>query len=119
VPRGAEHVKNDAAVKATLAGAQAVPVAELAGSIPQSSSPRFDLAFTPGTDQLTVGRFDREGEQVYLLVNREQKGISAEVKGNSRVKVLDPSTGGIEEVALPARLPIQANRALMLIPRSD
>ncbi len=116
VPRAAEHVQNDAAVNAALASAQAVSVETLAGSIAQSCSPQFDLTFTPGTDKLTVGRFHQKGEQVYLLVNRTQEAITVNVTGGGAVNVLDPSTGKISRVILPAQLSLQATRALMLIP---
>tara|TARA_B110000483_G_scaffold8430_1_gene9993 strand:+ start:3288 stop:5549 length:2262 start_codon:yes stop_codon:yes gene_type:complete len=125
VPFGAEHGAHDAAVKAYLKNAEATPVKELAGSIPQSCSPDFDLSFTPGTENLTVGRFHRNGEQVYLLVNREQEGLTVEVEGqrakgkSGRIQVLDPSTGKISKVSLPATFALEANRAVMLIPDGD
>jgi hypothetical protein len=122
VPRGAEHAGNDQAVKAALQNAQSVSVEEIAGSIEKSYSPEFDLTFTPGTDKLTVGRFHRDEEQVYLLVNREQEEIVVEMKGrrgrggSGKVNVLDPSSGKISTVSLPARLTMEANRSLMVMP---
>ena len=119
VPRGAEHVKNDPDVKKALQEAQITRVDHIAESIAGSFSPKFDLAFTPGTDTLTVGRFHQKGEQVYLLVNRTQEAITVGVqrqRAEGQVNVLDPSTGKISDAALPLSLPLQANRALMLIP---
>jgi len=116
VPGQAEHKKNDSAVKETLAGAKPTGIKQLAGAIPQSYSADFALAFAPGPKTLTVGRFHQKGKQVYLLVNRLQKDISVEVKGEKSVQVLDPSTGKIKKVSLPATLPIKAIRALMLVP---
>jgi len=122
VPRGAEHAKNDPVVNKALKNAQVTKVGEIKDAIPISYSPQFDLAFTPGTDQLTIGRFHKDGEQVYLLVNRMQKAISVGVEGHrgstlsGKVKVLDPSTGKINEASLPIRLPLEANRSLMLMP---
>ncbi|MBT7068428.1 MAG: hypothetical protein HN919_19180 [Verrucomicrobia bacterium] len=118
VPRGAEHAKHDAPVKAWLKDAKPTRIATLAQAIPASFSSQFDLSFTPGTDQLVIGRFHQGGKQVYLLVNRLQKAITATVTrkgGAGRVVVLDPSTGKISKVGLPAKLPIQATRALLLI----
>ena len=125
VPRGAEHVKNDADVKKALQEAQITRVDHIAESIASSFSPSFDLVFTPGTDTLTIGRFHKDGEQVYLLVNRMQKAISVGVEGHrgstlsGKVKVLDPSTGKINEASLPIRLPLEANRSLMLMPDEE
>ena len=120
VPGGAEHENNNPVVNAYLKTAEVTPVKHLAESIAQSCSPEVDLSFTPGTDQLTVGRFLKDGDQVYLLVNREQEGIQVQVKGNRKgkeqIKVLDPSTGNIGEIPLPAKLTLEANRAMMLIP---
>jgi len=120
VPRGAEHTQNDPAVKAALQNARATRVDEIAGAITRSFSPEFDLTFTPGTDQLTVGRFHQNGKQVYLLVNRTQEVVSVGIIGHrndgGKIKVLDPSTGRITEASLPVRLPLEANRALMLMP---
>ncbi len=70
-----------------------------------------------------MGRFIRDEQQAYLLVNREQEGIKVQVKGQRKSKgklqLLDPSTGEINQVSLPATLPMKANRALMLIPDED
>ena len=117
VPRGAEHAKNDPSVKAALQNTQAVHLDKLAGGISRSYSADFDLTFAPGTDQLLVGHFYKNGKPVYLLVNRLQESVSIQIKGASgKVNVLDPSTGKINSVSLPARLSIEATRALMLIP---
>jgi hypothetical protein len=116
VPRGAEHSQNDSAVTNALQGAHVTAVEDVAGSIERSYSPQFDLTFTPGTGKLTVGRFHKDGKQIYLLVNRTQTAISVGVAGGSDpAQLLDPSTGEIRTITLPAELPLAANRALMLI----
>ncbi|HEC42451.1 MAG TPA: hypothetical protein ENI20_06450 [Bacteroides sp.] len=125
VPRHAEHAGNDQAVNVALKYAQAISVEEIAESIEKSYSPEFDLTFTPGTDKLTVGRFHQEAEQVYLLVNREQEEIVVEAQGqridggNGKVRILDPSTGEISSLSLPARIPLEANRSLILMPGQE
>jgi hypothetical protein len=122
VPRGAEHVGNDEAVKTVLQTAQFISIEEIAESIEKSYSPEFDLTFTPGTDKLTVGRFHQKAEQVYLLVNLEQEDILVDIQGrrvkggNGKVTMLDPSTGKISTVSLPARLTLEANRSILVIP---
>ena len=122
VPRGAEHAGNDQAVYAALKNARAISVEQIAGSIKKSYSPEFDLIFTPGTDKLTVGRFHQKNEQVYLLVNREQEEIMVDIQGqrvqsgNGKVRVLDPSTGKISSISLPASLTLEANRSIMVMP---
>ncbi|MBK1879642.1 hypothetical protein [Pelagicoccus mobilis] len=124
VPGGGEYARNDSVVRNALRDADAIAVDELAGAIENSYSTEFDLSFTPGTEHLTVGRFHRNGEQVYLLVNREQEGLEVTVEGHraknssGRIQVLDPSTGEISKVKLPARFSMGANRALMLIPEA-
>jgi hypothetical protein len=115
-PSQAEYKKNNPAVKAVMAGAKSISVNQLADAVPQSYSDEFALTFSLGPKTLTVGRFHQKGKQVYLLVNRLQKDISAKIKGPKTVQVLDPSTGKIKKVSLPATLPIKAVRALMLIP---
>ena len=125
VPRGAEYAKNDPAVKETFQNARAIRIDEIADAISQSYSPEFDLTFTPGTDTLTVGRFHRGGEQVYLLVNRSQEPISVSVQGHRRkgssdsIKLLDPSTGKIRNLSLPATLSLGGTRALLLMPDQE
>jgi hypothetical protein len=115
VPYGAEHVQHDAKVKAALENVRAVSLDAVARSIDRSCSPDFGLTFTPGTDQLMVGRFRQNGKPTYLLVNRVQEPISVHVKGSGKVKVLDPSTGNIRRVALPTNLRLEATRALMIV----
>lgn len=121
VPRGAEHIRNDRTVVASLQGAKATPVKALAAAIPNSYSAEFDLSFTPGTDQLAVGRFHKDGKQVYLLVNRTQEALTVEVNGPRSGalavgRLLDPSTGTAHQLQLPVTLNLQANRSLLLIP---
>jgi hypothetical protein len=121
VPRGAEYAKNDRAVVAALRGATSIAVDDLASAISNSYSSEFDLSFAVGPDQLAVGRFHKGGQPIYLLVNRTQKRLSVEVAGN-RVRgkamgqLLDPSTGEIHQLKLPARLDFEANRSLLLMP---
>jgi hypothetical protein len=125
VPRGAEYAKNDQKVKKSLQNAHKVGIDQIADLISNSYSSEFDLTFTPGTDQLTVGRFHKNSEQVYLLVNRMQKAISVDVQGHrvkggtGKIKVLDPSTGKISKVQLPAKLPLEANRSIILMPEQE
>ena len=125
VPYAAEYEKNDKKVLKNLRGAEKVDVDKLATSISNSYSPEFDLTFTPGTDKLTIGRFHKNNEQVYLLVNRLQEAITVEIDGQrlnktaGKIKLLNPSTGEISEIALPAKMSLEANRSLMLIPESE
>lgn len=122
VPHNAEHTTNDQEVKKALQNARKVDVNQIAGLIENAFSPEFDLTFTPGTDQLTIGRFYKNSEQVYLLVNRLQEAISVDVQGQrveggvGQIRVLDPSSGKISKVQLPASLPLEANRSLLLMP---
>jgi len=116
VPRLSEHKSNEKAVKTAMAGAKLIKVNQLAGSIPQSYSADFALSFEPGPKTLAVGRFHCDGQLVYLLVNREQKDIFATLTGAGKTTVLDPSSGSISTVSLPAKLPIKAVRALMVLP---
>ncbi|QHI68484.1 hypothetical protein [Tichowtungia aerotolerans] len=116
IPRGAEHAENDLALQATLKNKRVSPVGELASTITASYSSEFDLTFSPGTEQLTVGRFHKDGRLVYLLVNRKQEAISVNVNGGAEsVQVLDPSTGEIRTETLPVALPIGGIRAMLLI----
>lgn len=120
VPRGAEHAENDPAVRAALQNAQMIPVEGIAHSITRSYSPEFNLTFTPGTDQLTVGRFRRGGRQIYLLVNRSQEKLSVQIEGGSAaVSILDPSTGRTVRRKLPERVSLRATRALLLMPDQE
>lgn len=125
VPYGAEQCQNDRKVLKNLKHAQIVKVNELSALIKNSYSPEFDLTFTPGTDQLTIGRFYKNDAQVYLLVNRLQQDITVDVDGQlahktgAKIKLLNPSTGEISDIPLPSILKLEANRSLMLIPESE
>ena len=119
VPRGAEHAANDAAVNAILEQAAPTRMGSVAAAVGRSYSEEFDLKFSPGSDQLVVGRFRQNGKPVYFLVNRLQEEIPVKIIGKGQVKLLDPSTGKIKGVKLPAKLPLGATRALMLIPSNQ
>ncbi|MDQ8195975.1 hypothetical protein QEH59_16185 [Coraliomargarita sp. SDUM461004] len=121
VPRAAEHDVNDEAVISRLIGAKMTPHEELAAAIGRSCSADYDLSFSPGSDQLTVGRFYKEDQQVYLIVNRTEQMLSVQVDGHrdgaaTMGHVLDPSTGTIRQLRLPVTLELQATRSLLLIP---
>lgn len=115
VPSLSEHTKNDQHFKKALSGATVTPTNKIASSIPRSYSTDFSLSFSPDPKTLAVGRFHSKGKEVYLLVNRQQKDISAKITGKGKVSVLDPSTGKIRSVSLPAELPMKAVRALMIV----
>ncbi len=115
VPNLSEHQKNEKALKEALSGAVTTGLKQLVAVIPQSYSSDFSLSFSPDPKTLAVGRFHSKGKQVYLLVNRQQKDIIANVTGNGKVSVLDPSSGKISKLSLPAKLPLKAIRALMLL----
>ena len=122
VPYAAEYAENDKKVVKILQNAIEVEVNKLPDMISESYSNEFDLKFEPGTDKLIIGRFHKDNDQVYLLVNRLQKDIQVDIDGqrvnktSRKIKLLDPSTGEISEITLPACIPIEANRSLMLIP---
>lgn len=125
IPYAAEYAKHDKQVLKNLSNARKTSLNHLTASINNSYSPEFDLTFKPGTDKLTIGRFHKNGEHVYLLVNRLQKNISIDVEGNwtidssGKVMTLNPSTGEIREISLPASLPLRANRSLLIISKQD
>ena len=108
-----------------LKNAKEVSAGQLAGLISNSCSNEFDLTFTPGTDKLTVGRFYKNNEQVYLLVNRLQEAITVNVLGqrvksnSGKIRLLDPSSGEIHEITLSAQLQLEANRSLILMPGQE
>jgi len=119
VPALSEQKGNEKAIKNAMAGAKQITANQLPEAIKESYSSDFDLSFAPGARTLTVGRFHRDDQPVYLLVNREQTDIEARVTGKERVTVLDPSTGSMRELSLPAQLPIKAVRALLVLPLSN
>lgn len=125
VPRMAEKEKNDKKILKNLQNAKKIDADQLSASISNSYSPEFDLIFKPGTDKLSIGRFHKNGGQVYLLVNRLQEAIMVDIDGQrlnktaGKIKLLNPSTGEISEISLPASLPLEANRSLMLMPESE
>ena len=116
VPHSAEHAKNNTAVKAALKNTKPVSVQTLSSEIPTAKFSQFDIAFSPGTDQLYVGRFLKSKQPIYLLVNRQQEAINVSVSGTGSVKILNPSTGKIRVSTLPAQLPLQGVRSLILLP---
>ena len=81
-----------------------------------SYSDDFDLKFSPGSDQLVVGRFRQKGTPVYFLVNRMQEELPVKISGKGQVKLLDPSTGEIQSVRLPAERKLGAVRSLIVMP---
>jgi|TARA_B110000091_G_scaffold70380_1_gene77507 hypothetical protein len=125
VPRAAEHAKNDEKVKLLLKNVASVNSKNMVSSINDSYAAEFDLNISPGTDKLTIGRFHKNEEQVYLLINRMQESLSIDIEGqrnigkSDQLNILDPSTGKIKAVSLPAKLNMTANRALLIMPSQE
>jgi hypothetical protein len=125
VPKAAEKAKNDTRVNEILKNTGSVNIEHMVSSIDNSFSAEFDLDISPGTDKLTIGRFHKKDEQVYLLINRTQKALSIDIEGQrgdefeNALSVLDPSTGKIRAISLPANVEMKANRALMVVPNQE
>ncbi|EDM26995.1 hypothetical protein LNTAR_07119 [Lentisphaera araneosa HTCC2155] len=116
VPRLSENKHHENTVKKAMAGVKLTKLKQLSAAIPKSYSSDFNLSFSPGSKSLAIARFRQDGKPIYLLVNREQKPITASVAGKGRVSLLDPSSGKISSVRLPAKLPMAGIRSLLLIP---
>ncbi|VGO14028.1 hypothetical protein PDESU_02585 [Pontiella desulfatans] len=116
VPYAAEHAKHDAEVKALLEQVSATDMKGVVPAIGNSFSDDFNLTFSPGSDQLVVGRFHQKNKPVYFLVNRMQDELPIKIIGEGQVKLLDPSTGEISSVRLPAKRKLGAVRSLIVMP---
>jgi len=116
VPYAAEYAKHDAEVKALLGQSAAISMEAIVPAIGTSYSDDFDLKFSPGSDQLLVGRFRQNDKPVYFLVNRMQEELPVKISGKGQVKLLDPSTGEIQSVRLPLQRSLGAVRSLIVMP---
>lgn len=116
----AEHARNDTAVSRLLKGARTTSISRLTSLLTGSNSQTFSLSFNHKSETLAVGRFVKAGQQFYLLVNRSQKKLSVRVhdlnsQASDRFKILDPTTGEIDELVLPCKLEFDPNRSLFLV----
>jgi hypothetical protein len=114
VPSAALYARDDEAVRQGLAAARPVAAGELPALIGQSYSPAFDLTFTPGTSELGVARFHRDGKKIYFLMTKKEQDLAVQVGGSGPVTVLDPSTGEIREATAPLPLQIGPLRSMLL-----
>jgi hypothetical protein len=114
VPSAALYARDDEAVRQGLAAARPVAAGELPALIGQSYSPAFDLTFTPGTSELGVARFHRDGKKIYFVMNKKEQDVAVQVGGSGPVIVMDPSTGEIREATAPLPLQIGPLRSMLL-----
>jgi hypothetical protein len=115
VPSAALYASDDEAIRQGLASAQPVPVGKLPDLIGQAYSPQFDLTFEPGTSELGVARFHRDGKKIYFVMNKQEVDLPVQVGGSGPVTVLDPSTGEIREATAPLPLQIGPLRSMLLM----
>lgn len=115
VPSAAINARDDEAIRQGLADARPVAAGELPASIGQSVSPSLDLTFTPGTSELGVARFHRDGKKIYFVMNKTEKDLPAEAGGSGEVTVMDPSTGEIRMATAPLPLQIGPLRSMLLV----
>jgi hypothetical protein len=116
-PQAGTYVREDARVVAALKEAKIVRPADLAARITHPYAAQFNLRFQPKPDRLAVARFQREGQPMYLLVNRTEQPLKAGMTAPiaSQVKIWDPSTGNITDFALPTVLEIGAFRGVVVL----
>ena len=114
VPSSALYSRDDEAVRQGLTAARTVAAGELPALIGRSYGPAFDLSFTPGTADLGVARFHRDGKKIYFLMNKKEQDLAVQVGGGGPVTVLDPSTGEIREATAPLPLQIGPLRSMLL-----
>lgn len=114
VPSSALYARDDEAIRQGLADARPVAAGELPALIGRSFSPLFDLTFTPGTSELGVARFHRDGKKIYFVMNKKEQDLAVQVGGSGPVTVLDPSTGEIREATAPLPLQIGPLRSMLL-----
>ncbi|MBI5689674.1 MAG: hypothetical protein HZC55_06215 [Verrucomicrobia bacterium] len=116
-PQVGTYAREDALVAAALQEAKIVRPADLATRITNPYDAQFNLRFQPGPGRLAVARFQREGQPMYLLVNRTEQPLKAELTAPSasQVKIWDPSTGNITGFTLPTVLEIGALRGVVVL----
>jgi hypothetical protein len=114
VPSAALYARDDEAVRQSLAAARPVAAGELPALIGQAYSPAFDLTFTPGTSELGVARFHRDGKKIYFVMNKKEQDLAVQVGGSGPVTVMDPTTGEIREATAPLPLQIGPLRSMLL-----
>ncbi len=118
VPKAGEYAEEDGKVAYWLSEVEPLRPDDLPGEIDERTGTPFDLKFMPeGTDQLAVARYRRGDKAIYFLVNRTGGNLAVSVTAGSEgeISVLDPTTGGIAELPLPASLRLEPHRSLILL----
>ena len=92
-----------------------------AGEIPQLISQPFDEKFQliiEHEDQpISLARFRKDGRCIYFIVNRSEHEASFRIENTNRLSVssLDPFTGIIDEMDLPAELNLEGFGSVLLM----
>ena len=117
VPQKGLYPAEDDFVRNALGNAAPSSVSRLTSLIGNSFSAAFDLQFTPGTDQLGVGRFYRKDQRIYFLMNKTETALEVQVSGGQRgsLTLLDPSTGEVSNITTPHSMQLDALSSLLII----
>ena len=117
-PEHGEYAQEDRSVAATLKTANVIGPADLAAHIPTPYPANFNLRFEPGSGHLSVARFQRKNQPLYLLVNPTDQPIKASAQSAvaSTVQVFDPTTGGMTTTSLPSSFEMSGFGSLLLMP---
>jgi len=118
-PKYGTYDKEDAQVEEAFKQKDVITPSTLASHITNPYPDDFNLHFQPGFPQLSVARFRRGDQPLYLLVNRTGDPIKATVSDSpeGNVTVYDPITGIISKTGLTqASLEIGGYSSLFLTP---
>jgi hypothetical protein len=120
-PKYGTYAKEDAQVEEALKKKDVITPSTLASHITNPYPDDFNLHFQPGLPQLSVARFRRGDQPLYLLVNRRGDPIKATVSDSpvENMTVYDPITGIISKTGLKqASLKIGGYSSLFLTPKT-
>ena len=114
VPSDAIDARDSDEVRQGLASAQPVNANELPALVGRPYGSEFGLSFTPGTSELGVARFHRDGKKIYFVMNKKEQNLTVQVGGSGPVTMLDPSTGEIHVAQAPLSLQIKSLKSMLL-----
>jgi len=118
-PKYGTYAKEDAQVEEAFKQKDVITPTTLASHITKPYPDDFNLHFQPSLPQLSVARFRRGDQPLYLLVNQTGDPIKATVSGSpdGNVTVYDPIAGIISKTGLTqASLEIGGYSSLFLTP---
>jgi hypothetical protein len=117
VPAMGAYGAEDEVVTAKLREVTPIAAHSIIKTVREPFAPEFSLRVGGAADDVLIGRFRRQDQRIYFLVNTSGEEVSVEISAGAAqsIEVYDPLTGDISARSLPFEAQIIGYSSLLLV----